>query len=127
MEADIHRDVTGVWKRDIVVDSEVQAKAWLNELANIGEPADKTTLSAAIVAAELILSEDYTSASWVAVALANAQAVEEMTSPTQSEVDGATLALTNLRFTVKPTPTAFRFIFIFIIILQVLCGNVLNV
>ena len=32
IEADIHRDVTGIWKRDIVVDGEAQAKAWLNEL-----------------------------------------------------------------------------------------------
>lgn len=96
LEGDIHRDVTGVWKRDIVVDTELQAKAWLNELANIGEPADKTALSAAIAAAEALSSEDYTSASWVAfaVALADAQAVEEMTSPTQSRVDGATSALT---------------------------------
>lgn len=96
IEGDIYRDVLGMWKRDIVVDTETQAKAWLNELANIGEPASKTALTAAITAAELLVAEDYTSASWVdfANALADANLVEAMTGASQSRVDAATLALT---------------------------------
>lgn len=96
IEGSIYRDVTGIWKRDILFDTEAEAKEWLNELANIGEPADKTALTAAITAASELSSEDYTSASWVsfANALAEAQAVAAMTSPSQTRVDAATLALT---------------------------------
>ena len=86
----------GAWKRDVVTNTESQAKAWLNELANIGEPANKTELTAAIDPAALLIAEQYTSASWVAFAnaLADAQTVETMESPSQSRVNDALLALT---------------------------------
>jgi hypothetical protein len=82
-------DVT--WRDQAIFDTEIEAKAWLNELANIGEPADTTALEAAIEAAELLDPEDYTSASWVALAnaLAAAKAVMAMESPSQARVDQA--------------------------------------
>lgn len=96
IEGDIHRDVTGLWKRDIVVETEAQAKAWLNELANIGEPADFAALSSAVTAADLLVAEDYTSGTWVAFAnaLADAKVVQAITGASQSRVDAATLTLT---------------------------------
>ena len=60
--------VDGNWKKDVVVSTEAKAIEWLEALANIGEPADLTALNAAILAAEALLPDDYTSASWVAVA-----------------------------------------------------------
>ncbi len=76
--------------------SEADAVAWLDELANIGEPASKTALNSAITSTQALDSEDYTSASWVDVAnaLADAVAVAAMTSPSQTRVDSATSLLT---------------------------------
>lgn len=87
----IDRDVNGIWKREIVVSTETDAVAWLNEKADIGVPADKTDLTTAITAAELLDPEDYTSASWVAFAnaLAAAKVVAAMTGATQARVDEA--------------------------------------
>lgn len=86
-------DVT--WRDQAIFDTEAEAIAWLNELANIGEPANLTDLQAAIEAAELLDAEDYTSASWVAVAnaLATANDVVAMESPSQTRVDAAESAL----------------------------------
>ena len=71
--------------------AEADAVAWLNELANIGEPASLTNLNAAITTAVAMDAETYTSASWVdvAVSLGNAQAVAVMDSPSQARVDEA--------------------------------------
>ena len=84
------------WRKWADFTSEADAKAWLNELANIGEPADKTALNTAIASAQALNPEDYTSASWVAVAnaLSNAIAVAAMDSPSQTRVDNATSLLT---------------------------------
>lgn len=87
-------DVT--WRRWADFTSEADAKAWLNEKANIGEPADLTELTAAIASAQDLDPEDYTSASWVAVANALAEAINvaAMDSPSQTRVDSATSLLT---------------------------------
>jgi len=84
------------WRKWADFTVEADAVAWLNELANIGEPADKTALNTAIASAQALNPEDYTSASWVAVAnaLSNAIAVAAMDSPSQTRVDNATLLLT---------------------------------
>ena len=74
------------WKYDIVCDTEIQAKAWLDEKANIGEPATKTALDAKIDEAELLDSEDYTSASWVALANALDYATETSTTDGVSQL-----------------------------------------
>jgi phi13 family phage major tail protein len=76
-------------------DTEVDAIAWLDEFANIGEPASKTALTAAIGVASALDPEVYTSASWVALAnaLAAGVIVAAMTSPSQSRVDAATAAI----------------------------------
>jgi len=68
---------------------------WLESMANIGAPADKTTLNATIATIVGLDPEVYTSASWVdcANALATAQAVTAKTSPSQTEVDAANTAL----------------------------------
>jgi len=84
-------DTDGTYRDRYWATSEADAIAWLNEKANIGEPASKTDLNAAIATAEALSSEDYTSASWVDVAnaLADAVAVAAMTSPSQARVDDA--------------------------------------
>lgn len=89
-------DGDATWRDEASFATETEAVAWLNELANIGEPADLTALDAAIDAAELLDPEEYTSASWVAVAvaLADAEAVTLMDSPSQTRVDAAKNALT---------------------------------
>lgn len=97
IEGYIYRDITGNWKKDKVFDTETEAVAYLDELANIGEPADKTALLAALNSASELDSEDYTSASWVGVAIAMAEAayVAALESPSQSRVDAATAELTS--------------------------------
>jgi phi13 family phage major tail protein len=89
-------DEKASWRKWADFTSEADAKAWLNEMANIGEPADLTALNAAIASAQELDPEDYTSASWVAVAnaLAEAIAVAAMDSPSQTRVDSATSLLT---------------------------------
>lgn len=96
LEGTVERDATGQWKREVTVDNEADAKAWLNTIAGIGLPSDKTALNAAITAAGALDSEDYTSASWVAlaVALADASAVAADPGVPQSRINAATLALT---------------------------------
>lgn len=87
----VERDITGKWKREVTVDSEAEAKAWLNAIAGIGVPADKTALEAAITTAETLVSEDYTSQSWVAFANALAKAIAVVADPSvsQSLIDNA--------------------------------------
>lgn len=89
-------DNDATWRDEVTFDTEAEARAWLDEKANIGEPADLTELNAAIADAELLVPEDYTSVSWVDVAnaLKNAKAVAAMDSPSQSRVDAALAALT---------------------------------
>lgn len=84
------------WAEFTGASAEADAVAWLDEKANIGEPADLTDLNTAISSAQALDSETYTSATWVAVAnaLAAAVAVAAMDSPTQSRVDAAETALT---------------------------------
>jgi phi13 family phage major tail protein len=93
IEGEIFRldDEDETWRDRLFADSEADAISWLNEKANIGEPASKTALSASITAAQALDPEDYTSASWVDVAnaLEEAAAVVAMTSPAQSRVDSA--------------------------------------
>lgn len=97
IEGEIFRDADGNWKKDVVVSTEAKAIEWLDALANIGEPADLTALNAAILAAEALLPDDYTSASWVAVAnaLTAANAIKLQSGIGQNAVDAATLALTS--------------------------------
>jgi phi13 family phage major tail protein len=75
--------------------AEADAVSWLDEFANVVEPASKTALTAAIGVASALDPEDYTSVSWVALAnaLTTAVAVAAMTSPSQSRVDAATAAI----------------------------------
>ncbi len=85
------------WRYTSDFANEVDAVAWLDELAHIGQPVDKTALVTAISAASILDSEDYTSASWVAVAngLSVAQTVNALPDPAQSRVDSATSTLNN--------------------------------
>lgn len=85
------QDTVGSWRDMATFTSETDALAWLNELANIGEPASKTNLNAAIVTAQTLNPELSTSVSWVDVAnaLEEAVAVAAMTSPSQARVDAA--------------------------------------
>ena len=75
--------------------SEADAKAWIDDIANIGDPADLTDLNSAVSAAQALNPEDYTSVSWVDVAnaLTGAVAVQAMESPSQTHVDSATSTL----------------------------------
>lgn len=75
--------------------SEADAKAWIDDIANIGAPADKTSLNAAVTSAQALDPETYTCASWVDVAnaLAEAVAVQNMDTPSQTHVDSATSLL----------------------------------
>ncbi len=84
-------DEDETWRDRLFTNTEADAIAWLTEKANIGEPASKTNLNAAITAAQALDPEEYTSASWVDVAntLAEAVAVAAMTSPSQTRVDNA--------------------------------------
>lgn len=88
-------DADNSWRDAVTFDTEAEAVAWLDELANIGEPADLTSLNADITTAEALSPEDYTSASWVALAnaLADANAVVAMDNPSQARVDAAEDAL----------------------------------
>jgi phi13 family phage major tail protein len=89
------QDGTGAWRDAVTFETEAEAVAWLDELANIGEPADLTNLNADIATAQAMNPETYTSASWVALAnaLADAVAVAAMQNPSQSRVDTAEDAL----------------------------------
>lgn len=89
------QDTANSWRDMATFATEAEAVAWLNELANIGEPADKTNLNADIATTQALDPETYTSASWVdtANALAEAVAVAAMESPSQSRVDAAEDAL----------------------------------
>lgn len=93
IEGEIFRldDADETWRDRLFADSEADAISWLNEKANIGEPASKTAINASITATQALDSEDYTSASWVDVAnaLDEAVAVAAMTSPSQTRVDSA--------------------------------------
>ncbi len=88
-------DTDYTWRDFYDATTEADAVAWLNEKANIGEPASKTTLDASIAAALLLDPEDYTSASWVdaANALESALAVAALISPSQARVDSAQITL----------------------------------
>ena len=90
-------DTTATWRDWADFALEADAVAWLDEHANIGEPASLTALNAAIGAAQALDSETYTSASWVALAnaLSNAVSVAALQDPSQSRVDAATTALTD--------------------------------
>ena len=87
------KEIWRAWK-DFTV--EADAVAWLNEKANIGEPAVLTALNAAIASAVALDPEASTSATWVDVAnaLEDAQAVVLMSAPSQTRVDSATSLLT---------------------------------
>ncbi len=89
-------DEKSSWRKWADFSTEAAAIEWLYELANIGEPASKTALNAAITSAQALDPEDYTSVSWVDVAnaLTNAIAVAAMDSPSQTRVDNATSQLT---------------------------------
>lgn len=84
-------DADNSWRDTATFETEAEAVAWLNELANIGEPANKTNLNADIATAQALNPELYTSTSWVAVAnaLADAVATAAMLSPSQARVDAA--------------------------------------
>ncbi|HBV85759.1 MAG TPA: hypothetical protein DEF42_03670 [Desulfosporosinus sp.] len=85
------QDADNSWRDMATFTTESDAVAWLNELANIGEPANKSNLSAAIASAQALDPETYTSISWVDVANSLAEAVEvaAMASPSQARVDAA--------------------------------------
>ncbi len=90
------QDADNSWRDMATFATEAEAVAWLEELANIGEPADLTDLNTAITAAQVLDPEAYTSVSWVdvAVALDEAVAVTAMESPSQTRVDQAESVLT---------------------------------
>lgn len=92
-------DSDNTWRDQATFATDAEAVAWLDELANIGEPADLTALNAEIAAAESLDPETYTSVSWVdvAVALENATTVAVMDNPSQTRVDAAKVALTTAR------------------------------
>lgn len=81
----------GDWKDQKTFDSESDAIAWLENLANIGQPTTKTALNADIVTAEATAPETYTSATYALLylALQNAKAVAANQDATQTEVDAA--------------------------------------
>ncbi|ABO51110.1 phage major tail protein, phi13 family [Desulforamulus reducens MI-1] len=83
------QDSVNSWRDQATFSTEAEAVAWLNELANIGEPADKANLNATIASAQALDPETYTSVSWVDVAnaLSDAVAVAAMESPSQTRVD----------------------------------------
>ena len=85
------RDSANSWRDKAAFSTESDAVAWLDELAVIGIPANKTALDASIATATALNPELYTSASWVAVAnaLVEAVAVVAMPSPSQTRVDTA--------------------------------------
>lgn len=85
------QDTVNSWRDMATFTTESAALAWLNELANIGEPASKTNLNAGVTTAQVLNPETYTSASWVDVAnaLEEAVVVATMTSPSQARVDAA--------------------------------------
>jgi phi13 family phage major tail protein len=85
------QDAINSWRDEVTFETEAEAVAWLDELANIGEPADLTNLNADIATAQAMNPETYTSASWVALAnaLADAVAVVALENPSQSRVDSA--------------------------------------
>jgi phi13 family phage major tail protein len=89
------QDAENSWREIASFSTEAAAVAWLNEMANIGEPAILTALNASVTAAQALNPETSTSVSWVAVAnaLADAVAVQGMTSPSQARVDAADAAL----------------------------------
>ncbi len=89
------QDSTNSWRDAATFETEAEAVGWLDELANIGEPADLTNLNADIATAQGMNSETYTSASWVALAnsLADAVLVAAMQNPSQSRVDAVEDAL----------------------------------
>lgn len=89
------KDAEETWRDKADFATEVEAVSWLDEKANIGEPASLTALNASVSAAQAEDPEAYTSASWVAVAntLADAVVVQGMESPSQSRVDAAKSAL----------------------------------
>jgi hypothetical protein len=90
-------DSDETWRDKADFTTEADAIAWLDEKANIGEPADLTDLNTAISTAQTLDPETYTSASWVDVAnaLADAVAVAAMDSPSQTRVDSAESLLTD--------------------------------
>lgn len=75
--------------------NEAAAVAWLKSIAKIGDPAVITELNASISAAEILDPEDYTSVSWVAVAVAlsKAKAVAAQEFPQPYNVNTAKSAL----------------------------------
>lgn len=85
------KDLDNSWRDKATFSTESAAVAWLDELANIGEPAIITALSAVIATTQVLNPELYTSASWVdaANALVEAAAVVAMPSPSQARVDAA--------------------------------------
>lgn len=75
--------------------NESAAVAWLKSIAKIGDPAVITELNDSISAAEILDPEEYTSASWVAVAVAlsKAKAVAAQEFPQPYNVNTAKSAL----------------------------------
>ena len=88
-------DADNTWRDTYDATTEADAVAWLNEKANIGEPASLTVLDASIASAQALDPEDYTSVSWVDVAnaLEEAAAVAALDSPSQARVDNAQVTL----------------------------------
>jgi len=89
------KDADASWRfwKDFSV--EADAVDWLKGLAHIGDAATLTALQADIATTAALSPETYTSASWVAVAnaLAEAQAVAALAFPTQARADAAEDAL----------------------------------
>jgi len=86
---------TGEWKKQATFATEAEAIAFIENLANIGQPTDKTALAADIVTAQGKSAETYTSASYAVMyyQLQLALAVQANTDATQAQVDAAEDAL----------------------------------
>jgi phi13 family phage major tail protein len=86
----------GDWKKQATFASETDAKAWIENLANIGQPTTKTALAAKIAVINALDPEDYTSVSYANLyySLQIAIAVNTNTDATQTQVDAALADLT---------------------------------
>jgi len=87
---------SGAWRDQKTFSAEADAIAWLENLANIGQPVDKAALDVKIGVVEALNPETYTSATWgpLYMSLQLADAVSTNTDATQTQVDAALADLT---------------------------------
>lgn len=88
------------YENDVYMDeatfaTEAEAVAFVNTILNVGAAVVKTTLKATITSTELLTANTYTAATWadVAIALLNANTVDDNLYATQATVNAANAAL----------------------------------